>query len=72
MSNSIHPDYDYEDLPMADLDKQSPMFEKMVNELVLDAEENNSEASLWLGTLLINDQRCQVQLVITKTTVDEN
>lgn len=75
MANSIHPDYDYEDLPMAELDKQSPMFEKMVSELTLDIEHTEDEARLWLGTLLVNDKRCQVQLVITNIDshfVDEN
>lgn len=65
MDNFTHPDYDPEDMLMPDLAEQSPMFKKMVSELALDVEHSEDEARAWLGTLLINNQRCQVQLIIT-------
>jgi hypothetical protein len=75
MQEHIHPEYDLEDMLMTDLAEQSPMFAKGVAELALDVENSKDEARWWLGSLLINGERCQVQLIVTNITshfVDEN
>jgi hypothetical protein len=60
-----HPDYELEEMRLSQLERQSPLLCKLVDELTENVEQDDTEARLWLGTKLINGQRCQVQLVVT-------
>jgi len=65
MQTHTHPDYELEEMRLSKLERQSPLLCKLVDELTENVEQDNTEARLWLGTKLINGQRCQVQLVVT-------
>jgi hypothetical protein len=66
MATFTHPDYDHEDMPLADFATQAPVLEELVNDLALDVQElEQAEARYWLGTLLIDGKQCQAQLVVT-------
>ncbi|WP_416305187.1 hypothetical protein [Neptunicella sp. SCSIO 80796] len=73
MTNHTHPDYDPEVMIMTDITAQQ--VSKIIDELAEDVAEQEDEAALWLGTLQINGQRAQVQLLVTTIDshfVDEN
>lgn len=66
MLNKIHPDYDYDVMPLADYAIQAPVIEHLVNDLALEVQEREEcEARYWLGTLLVDGKVCQAQLVVT-------
>jgi hypothetical protein len=66
MLKHIHPDYDYDVMPLADYATQAPVLEALVNDLALDVQElPECEARYWLGTLLIDGKVCQAQIVVT-------
>ncbi len=66
MLEHIHPDYDHEDLWLTDCANESPCFKALADSLAKDMTCPFTETSkAWLGTLLVNGKRCQVQLVVT-------
>jgi hypothetical protein len=73
MLEHIHPDYDPEDLLATDCANESPVFKTLVNSLAEDMICPFTETTkAWLGTLLVRNKRCQVQLVITsEDMIDE-
>lgn len=73
MLEHIHPDYDPEDLWVSSCANESPVFKTLVNSLAEDMTcPFTTTMKTWLGTLLVNGKRCQVQLVVTsEEMIDE-
>ena len=73
---SIHPDYFLDEVDAPKIAHQSPLFDRLLDELIEEmGADKQLSAEAWLATLLIGDKRCQVQLVVTAIDshfVDEN
>ena len=73
---SLHPDYSLDEVDAPKIAYQSPLFERLLNELIEEmGSDNRLSAEAWLATLLIGEKRCQVQLIVTAIDshfVDEN
>lgn len=73
MLDYIHPDYVADGLPLLDIAHESLNFTSQVNGLAEDLASHPIDTTkAWLGTLLVNGKRCQVQLVVTsEEMIDE-
>ncbi|MGQ8367113.1 hypothetical protein [Glaciecola sp. 1036] len=74
MKDLIHPDYNPKDMLLDEVTQQPLSMATLIGVMARDMEDEQcSELKQWLGTLLVNGKRTQVQLVLTSTDyVDED